>query len=98
MKYLKKDLIELVSDDTGFYKKEVEEVLNSILHIIPKMLNEEGDRLLIHNFGNFKCVYTKERNGRNPKTNESILIPQQKRIKFKASEVMYNENKNDTVA
>ena len=30
MKYLKKDLVEVIAKDTGFYKKDVEEVISDI--------------------------------------------------------------------
>ena len=30
MKYLKKDLIEVIAKDTGFYKKDVEEVIKKL--------------------------------------------------------------------
>lgn len=90
MKYLKKDLVEMVAKDTGFYKKDVEEVINSVLNNIPKMLSDESDRLMLMNFGCFRHFNYKERCGRNPKTNKSVLIPQHRTIKFTASEVIYD--------
>lgn len=90
MKFYKNDLIKLVSKETGFYKNEIEEVFNSIIHNIPKMM-DSGDKLFIKEFGSFTCDKTKERYGRNPKTNEKVFIPSRKKLKFKASEVLYNE-------
>ena len=90
MKYLKKDLVEIVAKDTGFYKKDVEEVINSMLNNIPTMLSDESDRLMLKNFGCFRHFNYKERCGRNPKTNKSVLIPQHRTIKFTASEVIYD--------
>lgn len=90
MKYLKKDLVEMVAKDTGFYKKDVEEVINSVLNNIPKMLSDESDRLMLMNFGCFRHFNYKERCGRNPKTNKSVLIPQHRTIKFTTSEVIYD--------
>ena len=90
MKYLKKDLVEIVAKDTGFYKKDVEEVINSMLNNIPIMLSDESDRLMLMNFGCFRHFNYKERCGRNPKTNKSVLIPQHRTIKFTASEVIYD--------
>lgn len=90
MKYLKKDLVEIVAKDTGFYKKDVEEVINSMLNNIPRMLSDESDRLMLMNFGCFRHFNYKERCGRNPKTNKSVLIPQHRTIKFTASEVIYD--------
>ena len=90
MKYLKKDLVEIVANDTGFYKKDVEEVINSMLNNIPRMLSDESDRLMLMNFGCFRHFNYKERCGRNPKTNKSVLIPQHRTIKFTASEVIYD--------
>lgn len=96
MKYLKKDLVDIVAKDTGFYKKDVEEVIDSMLGSIPKMLTDESDRLMLKHFGSFKYFNYKEKRGRNPKTNETIMIPQHKTIKFIASEVIYNECNKET--
>lgn len=96
MKYLKKDLVEVIAKDTGFYKKDIEEVINSMLNNIPKMLNDKDDKLMLMNFGCFRYFNYKERCGRNPKTNESVLIPQHRTIKFTASEVIYNECDKET--
>ena len=96
MKYLKKDLVDIVTKDTGFYKKDVKEVIDSMLGSIPRMLTDESDRLILKHFGSFKCFNYKEKHVRNPKTNKIIMIPQHKIIKFTASEVIYNECNKET--
>ena len=75
---------------------ELVEKVSALVDLFEEKL-EVGDKA---KFGRLvlEAVHKDARVARNPKTNESILIPQQKKIKFKASEVMYNENKNDTVA
>jgi DNA-binding protein HU-beta len=90
MKFYKKDLIEKVSEDTGFYKSDVEITLDAILKIIPKML-DDNDSLFLYKFGTFSNVIAKEKIGRNPKTKEQVIIPKHNKLKFKVSEVIYND-------
>jgi nucleoid DNA-binding protein len=40
----------------------------------------------VSNFGSFSTYESKAREGRNPKTGETIFIPTKERIKFKAYE------------
>lgn len=47
-----------------------------------------GEKVNITGFGAFEIAERSERMGRNPKTNESMLIPASKAIKFKASKVL----------
>ena len=89
MKLHKTDLINAVSADTGFYKAEIEEVIDSIFSLIPQILHC-GDELTIKNFGKFEVKTTKEREGRNPATNEKMIIPERKVLKFKSSERVFN--------
>lgn len=42
-----------------------------------------GGEVIIKGFGSFKIITRKARNGRNPSTGETILIPEKKVVKFK---------------
>ena len=44
-----------------------------------------GDVVNLQGFANIKVVEKAERNGRNPSTGESIVIPAKKAVKFKTS-------------
>ena len=94
MKYNKYDLIKIISDDTGFYKNEIEEVVNSIIKNLPQML-ETDDELHIGHFGKFVCKVTNERIGINPQTQKKILIQPKKVLKFKCSKELYSGENNN---
>ena len=91
MKYYKSDLIDLISEKTGFYKMDIEEVVDCIVYEIPKMLNKEGDELLLRNLGKFMCKLRKGRIWKRPVDGVEKEIPDGLLLKFKASEGMYDE-------
>ena len=64
---IKKDLIKLVSKDTGLSVKDCNTVLNSLSKIIKDRLFFGVD-VTIGNFLTFKIHRMKERPGRNPKS------------------------------
>lgn len=47
-----------------------------------------GDKISLIGFGSFETVERPERMGRNPKTNEQMLIKSSKAIKFKAGKAL----------
>lgn len=49
-----------------------------------------GDKVNITGFGAFEIAERPERMGRNPKTNEPMLIKSSKAIKFKAGKTLKN--------
>ena len=49
----------------------------------------EGDRIEIRGFGSFKVKNRGEREGRNPKTGESVHIPAKKWPHFKVGKELY---------
>ena len=77
---IKKDLIKLVSKDTGLSVKDCNTVLNSLSKIIKDRLFFGVD-VTIGNFLTFKIHRMKERPGRNPNTGESIIIPPKYKVK-----------------
>lgn len=62
-------------DESGAF---VEAVLDSIIE-----LTDEYGELELRNFGTFKAVRREQRKGRNPLTQEEILIPAKRVTKFK---------------
>lgn len=56
-----------------------------IENITDEIKNElaAGGEVVIKGFGSFKTITRKERNGRNPSTGETMLIPEKKVVKFK---------------
>ena len=65
-------------------KAEVEAVLESVLGAIAEALHE-NQRVDLRGFGSFVVKEKKERQGRNPRTGETIMIAAKRNASFKAS-------------
>jgi DNA-binding protein HU-beta len=79
----KSQLIDVVSVKTGRDKAEVEVVLESVLGAIAEALHE-NQRVDLRGFGSFVVKEKKERQGRNPRTGETITIAAKRNASFKA--------------
>ncbi len=79
----KAQLVETIVEKTET-KKQAQEIVDTILDSIKGSL-KRADDVAISGFGTFKVKQTKARQGRNPKTGETIQIPAKKKVAFKAS-------------
>lgn len=83
----KKEFLKVVADKMGKTQKEVEEILDVVIETIKESL-VSGDIVNFAGFGKFEVSERSERNGINPKTKESILIPASKAAKFKPAKAL----------
>ena len=86
--YTKKDLINKTAYNLNTNYDESRIIIDCVLNCFKEFfINDSGkDRIEIRNFGVFNILLTKERtNARNPKTKESVIIPERKKIVFKPS-------------
>jgi nucleoid DNA-binding protein len=79
----KQQLIEKAAVKTGLGKAEVEGVVDSVLDLIATTL-QSNERVDIRGFGSFVVKDKKERQGRNPRTGETITIAAKRDASFKA--------------
>ncbi len=86
----KKELIDNIAKETELHKKDVMEMLNGILRVIPKTL-KDGDKVSLVGFGTFSVAERKARKGRNPKTGQIMTIPAHKTIKFRVGKELKNQ-------
>jgi len=92
MALTKNDIIAQVHD-LGFTKKKSIDIIESLLEIIKRTL-EEGDDVLISGFGKF-CIRQKEqRRGRNPATGDDLMLRERKVVTFKCSGKLRNRINN----
>ena len=68
----------------GASKKEAKEAIAKMVDTIEAML-KEGDKAQISHFGTFKVIARAERQGHNPATGETMMIPAKKVVKFNAA-------------
>ena len=86
----KTDLINVVNDETKIAKKDVDAVVTATLKAIAEAL-KAGDKVSLIGFGTFEVKESAEREGRNPKTGETIKIAASKKPVFSASKVLKDE-------
>ena len=83
----KTDLINVVAQETELKKKDVEVVVNAAIAAISAAL-KAGDKVQLIGFGTFDVKDVAAREGRNPKTGETITIAAAKRPGFTASKAL----------
>lgn len=83
----KTDLINVVAQETELKKKDVEAVINSAIDALSAAL-KDGDKVQLIGFGTFEVKDAAAREGRNPKTGETITIAASKRPVFSASKAL----------
>lgn len=80
----KQQLIEKVAAKTELKKSEVEVAVESVLALIAEAL-QASERVDLRGFGSFGVKERKERQGRNPRTGETITIAAKRDAGFKPS-------------
>ena len=76
----KAELIEELAKVTNLTKKETELIVNTVFDNIGEALTQ-GDKVELRGFGSFRIRHRNSRKGRNPKTGDSVSVPE-KRVPF----------------
>ena len=77
-------IIEDVAEANGLAKGQASDTVETLLEIVKRTL-EDGEDVLISGFGKF-CVKEKsKRRGRNPATEENMMLRARKVVTFKCS-------------
>jgi len=79
----KAELVEKVAEKIQLTKKQTETVVNILLNSITEALSE-GDKVELRGFGSFRLRNRNPREGRNPKTGDTVQIPAKRVPFFKA--------------
>ena len=86
----KTDLINVVAAEASLTKKDAEAAVNATLAAIANAL-KDGDKVQLLGFGTFEVKAVAEREGRNPKTGETIKIPASRKASFTASKLLKDQ-------
>ena len=70
----KSELIDQVSEKSDVSKKVAADVLNNLIDTITDAV-ASGDKVVLVGFGTFEPRARKQREGRNPRTNQVVQIP-----------------------
>ena len=87
MTLTKAKLVDSIQNEIGLSRKQSSELVESLLEIIKKAL-ENSEDVLISGFGKFCVKPKKERRGRNPATGKDMMLKPRKVITFRCSPVL----------
>ena len=88
-KLTKAEIIEAVQRANGYSRNQSSEVIEILLEIIKQAL-ESGEDVMISGFGKFQVKDKRERRGRNPATNQDLILPPRRVVTFKSSGKLRN--------
>jgi len=80
----KADIVEKISATTGLTKKDTAMVINRFFEVITEALSD-ANNIEIRGFGSFKVKTRKARKARNPRTGETVDVPERQVPTFKPS-------------
>lgn len=83
----KNDLIAAVAEKAEISKKDADKAIKAITDVISDEL-VNGGKVQLVGFGTFEVSERKAREGRNPKTGETMTIEASKTPKFKAGKAL----------
>jgi len=83
----KTELVNAVAEKAAVSKKDAEKVINATVDAITAAL-KAGDKVQLVGFGAFEVKSRAARQGRNPRTKETITIPASKSPVFKAGKAL----------
>lgn len=83
----KGELVDVISEKTGIQKNTVALIISETHETIIQKL-KEGDTVKIAGFGTFLTTKREARKGRNPKTGETVEIPEKVVPKFRPGKTM----------
>ncbi|MBD2531822.1 HU family DNA-binding protein [Nostoc flagelliforme FACHB-838] len=70
----KGELVDAVAAKANITKKQADEVISAFLEVVTEAV-AKGEKITLVGFGSFERRERSEREGRNPKTKETITIP-----------------------
>ena len=83
----KTELVAAVADQAGLSRKDAEAAVKAFTDVISSEL-KKGEKIQLVGFGTFEVSERAAREGRNPKTGESMSIAACKTPKFKAGKAL----------
>lgn len=83
----KSELVAAMAEKAEMTKKDAEKALKAFEDAITEEL-VAGGKIQLVGFLTFEVVERQEREGRNPRTNETMVIPASKVVKFKVGKAL----------
>ena len=83
----KTELVAAVAEQAGLSKKDAEAAVKAFTDVVAEAL-KAGDKMQLVGFGTFEVSERAAREGRNPRTGETMIIEASKPPKFKAGKAL----------
>lgn len=83
----KKEFAYKIAEKGGFYKKDAMKMTELFWETLMDYL-EEGKKVNFYSIGHFELKDIKGRKARNPKTGETCIVPDHKKVRFYPSELL----------
>ena len=83
----KQQLVEAMASNAELTKVDAEKALKAFIEVVTEEM-KNGGKVQLVGFGTFEVSERAERMGRNPKTNEPMVIKASKAPKFKAGKAL----------
>lgn len=83
----KTELVAAVAEQAGLSKKDAEAAVKAFTDVVTEALMA-GDKIQLVGFGTFEVSERAAREGRNPRTGETMTIEASKTPKFKAGKAL----------
>ena len=80
----KSGLIDAVSKTTSLAKRDAEQAVNAVVHVVSKEVRS-GRRVVVAGFGSFNPTHRGARMGRNPRTGAPVSVSASRGVRFAAS-------------
>lgn len=83
----KTELVAAMAEKTELSKKDAEKALKTFTDVVAEEL-KKGEKVQLVGFGTFEVAEREAREGRNPRTGETMTIAASKSPKFKAGKAL----------
>ena len=83
----KAELVSAMADKANLSKKDAETALKAFTDVVAEEL-KKGEKVQLVGFGTFEVAEREAREGRNPRTGETMTIAASKSPKFKAGKAL----------
>jgi integration host factor subunit beta len=87
-------IAEVTKKVEGLTAKQIEVIIDTVLDGMKEAL-ARGEKIEIRGFGNFRIKQRDGRVARNPKTGETVQVPQKKQLHFKIGKPFHNALNSD---
>ena len=83
----KAELVSKIASEGGITQPQAEKAVDGFVSAVSSALSG-GDKITLVGFGTFSVGVRSQREGRNPRTGETMTIPESKVVKFKAGKTL----------